>query len=88
MWENQERPTSTLGQRPGPAVTKYRKGACENYGVMTHKRQDYMRRPRKKGAIYTGKSVTADEILQVFVGGDSAKRDHWNGYDPAEHKKF
>jgi len=76
------------GQRAGPAATKYRKGACENCGAMTHKRQDCMERPRKKGAKYTGRGIAADEILQDFDGGYDAKRDRWNGYDPAEHKKI
>ena len=76
------------GQRAGPAATKYRKGACENCGAMTHKRQDCMERPRKKGAKFTGKNIAADEILQDFDIGFDAKRDRWNGYDAAEHRKI
>ncbi|CAG8590475.1 9181_t:CDS:2 [Acaulospora colombiana] len=75
------------GQRAGPAATKYRKGACENCGAMTHKRAECMERPRKKGAKYTGKDIAPDEIIQEFEGGYDAKRDRWNGYDPNEHKK-
>jgi pre-mRNA-processing factor SLU7 len=75
------------GQRAGPAATKYRKGACENCGAMTHKRADCMERPRKKGAKFTGKGIAQDEIIQDFEGGYDAKRDRWNGYDPNEHTK-
>jgi pre-mRNA-processing factor SLU7 len=46
---------------------------------MTHKRQDCLERPRKKSAKYTNKNIEA---------GYDAKRDRWNGYDPAEHKKI
>ncbi|KAG8822125.1 mRNA splicing protein [Serendipita sp. 399] len=76
------------GQRAGPAATKFRKGACENCGAMTHKRADCMERPRKKGAKYTGKDIMPDEIIQTFENGYDAKRDRWNGYDPSEHKKI
>src|SRR3954468_6216856 len=75
------------GKRAGPAATKYRKGACENCGAMTHKRADCMERPRKKGAKFTGKDIMADEILEDFEGGWDVKRDRWNGYDPSEHQR-
>ncbi|KZO98815.1 pre-mRNA-splicing factor SLU7 [Calocera viscosa TUFC12733] len=75
------------GQRAGPAATKYRKGACENCGAMTHKTRDCLERPRKKGAKWTGKGIAADEIVQNLELGYDAKRDRWNGYDPSEHKR-
>lgn len=75
------------GAKAGPAAKKYRKGACENCGAMTHKKRDCLERPRKKGAKFTNKDIQADEILQDVAVGYAAKRDRWNGYDPAEHKK-
>ena len=54
---------------------------------MTHKRQDCLERPRKKGAKWTNKDIQADEVIQEITGGYAAKRDRWNGYDPAEYKK-
>lgn len=74
-----------------PVATKYRKGACENCGAMSHKAKDCLERPRKKGAKWTNKNIAPDEHLADF--GDkkvdfATKRDRWNGYDPAEHKRI
>ncbi|EJD02763.1 pre-mRNA-splicing factor SLU7 [Fomitiporia mediterranea MF3/22] len=74
--------------KKGPTATKYRKGACENCGAMTHKKQDCLERPRKKGAKYTGKDIAPDEILQEVAEGFDAKRDRWNGYDVSQHRKI
>jgi pre-mRNA-processing factor SLU7 len=76
------------GAKSGPVAKKYRKGACENCGAMTHKKQDCLERPRKKGAKFTNKDIRADEVIQNVVAGYDAKRDRWNGYDPAEHKRI
>ncbi|TBU33819.1 Pre-mRNA splicing Prp18-interacting factor-domain-containing protein [Dichomitus squalens] len=75
------------GAKAGPAAKKYRKGACENCGAMTHKRQDCLERPRKKGAKFTNRDIAPDEVIQDVASGYDAKRDRWNGYDPAEHKR-
>ncbi|KAI1794127.1 Pre-mRNA splicing Prp18-interacting factor-domain-containing protein [Ganoderma leucocontextum] len=75
------------GAKAGPAAKKYRKGACENCGAMTHKKQDCLERPRKKGAKFTNKEIAPDEVIQDVATGYDAKRDRWNGYDPAEHKQ-
>ncbi|KAK7053462.1 mRNA splicing protein [Paramarasmius palmivorus] len=72
----------------GPAAKKYRKGACENCGAMTHKKQDCLERPRKKGAKYTNKDIRPDEMVQEVELGYDAKRDRWNGYDVSEHSKI
>ncbi|KAH9949546.1 pre-mRNA-splicing factor SLU7 [Amylocystis lapponica] len=75
------------GAKAGPAAKKYRKGACENCGAMTHKKQDCLERPRRRGAKFTNTDIAADEVIQEVAGGYDAKRDRWNGYDPAEHKR-
>ena len=74
------------GKRTGPAATKYRKGACENCGAMTHKTKQCLSRPRAKGARWTGKDIQADEIVQKVELGWDAKRDRWNGYDAKEYR--
>lgn len=53
---------------------------------MSHKKQDCVERPRKKGAKFTNKDIMADEVLQKFDGDYDAKRDRWNGYDPAAYR--
>ncbi|KAF2022179.1 pre-mRNA-splicing factor SLU7 [Aaosphaeria arxii CBS 175.79] len=73
------------GKKLAPAATKYRKGACENCGAMTHKKKDCLSRPRKAGAKFTGKNIEADELIQDVQLGWDAKRDRWNGYDAEEY---
>jgi pre-mRNA-processing factor SLU7 len=74
------------GATAGPAAKKYRKGACENCGSMTHKKQDCLERPRKKGAKFTNTKIAPDEVIQEVSTGYAAKRDRWNGYDASEHR--
>ncbi|KAK4054228.1 mRNA splicing protein [Microbotryomycetes sp. JL201] len=80
----------------GPAAKKFRPGACTNCGAMTHKTKDCLERPRKIGAKYTGKNIAPDEMIHDndkhlnFMEGQGdydAKRDRWDGYDPATHKQ-
>uniref|UniRef100_A0A182PP08 Pre-mRNA-splicing factor SLU7 n=1 Tax=Anopheles epiroticus TaxID=199890 RepID=A0A182PP08_9DIPT len=72
-----------------PLVTKYRKGACENCGAMTHKRVDCMERPRKVGAKFSAKQIAHDEFIQPTIVSDyDGKRDRWAGYDPANHREI
>ena len=73
------------GRRTGPAATKYRKGACENCGSMSHKAKDCLSRPRAKGARWTGRDIEADEVVQDVRLGWDAKRDRWNGFDAREY---
>lgn len=74
------------GKKLGPAATKFRKGACENCGAMTHKTRECLSRPRAKGARWTGKDIQADEVVQDVQLGWDAKRDRWNGYDSREYR--
>ncbi|XP_064465563.1 pre-mRNA-splicing factor SLU7-like [Ornithodoros turicata] len=65
-------------------ATKYRKGACENCGSMTHKKKDCFERPRKVGAKYTGSEIAPDEKELPDLKLDyDGKRDRWNGFDSA-----
>lgn len=50
---------------------------------MTHSAKQCIERPRKIGAKYTGKDIGRDEVLVQVELGWEAKRDQWNGYDPA-----
>ncbi|CAG8521589.1 9940_t:CDS:10, partial [Ambispora leptoticha] len=89
--ETEEKPAEkwySRGLRAGPAATKYRKGACENCGAMTHKTKDCMDRPRKTKARWSGQDIKPDEIIEELELDYDAKRDRWNGYDPAEHAKI
>jgi pre-mRNA-processing factor SLU7 len=54
---------------------------------MTHKKQDCVERPRKKGAKFTNKDIVADEVIQEVSPSWDAKRDRWNGYDASEHTR-
>ena len=74
------------GKRDGPAATKFRKGACENCGAISHKTKQCLSRPRAKGARWTGKNIQADEVVQDVELGWDAKRDRWNGYDATEYR--
>ncbi|XP_006002644.1 pre-mRNA-splicing factor SLU7 [Latimeria chalumnae] len=77
------------GVQEGSITTRYRKGACENCGAMTHKKKDCMERPRKVGAKFTGTNIAPDEHSQPQLGFDyDGKRDRWNGYNPEEHMRI
>lgn len=73
------------GRTTGPVATKFRKGACENCGAMTHKTKECLSRPRKQGAKWTGRDIQADELVEDVKLGWDAKRDRWNGYDVRQY---
>ena len=75
------------GKRAGPAATKFRKGACENCGAMTHKSKDCLERRRKHGAKWTGKNIAADEVVQDVKLGWDAKRDRWNRFEAGQYQE-
>ncbi|CAK9293260.1 unnamed protein product [Gordionus sp. m RMFG-2023] len=66
---------------------KFRKGACENCGSMTHKKKDCVERPRKIGAKFSKKDLAPDEVIipPPLESDYDGKRDRWNGYDPSEY---
>uniref|UniRef100_A0A8C3VW45 Pre-mRNA-splicing factor SLU7 n=1 Tax=Catagonus wagneri TaxID=51154 RepID=A0A8C3VW45_9CETA len=77
------------GVKENSITTKYRKGACENCGAMTHKKKDCFERPRRVGAKFTGTNIAPDEHVQPQLMFDyDGKRDRWNGYNPEEHMKI
>ncbi|XP_036404081.1 pre-mRNA-splicing factor SLU7 [Megalops cyprinoides] len=77
------------GVQEKPLCTKYRKGACENCGALTHKKKDCLERPRKVGAKFTGTGIAPDEHSQIQLSLDyDGKRDRWNGYDPEDHMRI
>ncbi|XP_077992994.1 pre-mRNA-splicing factor SLU7-like [Glandiceps talaboti] len=74
------------GVKLSSIATKYRKGACENCGSLTHTKKTCLERPRRVGAKFTGEEIAPDEHLQPQLSFDyDGKRDRWNGYNPAEH---
>ncbi|KAM9958233.1 hypothetical protein ACTFIW_001094 [Dictyostelium discoideum] len=75
------------GATTGEAATKFRKGACENCGAMTHKTKDCCERPRKLGAKFTNDDIKPDEVIQKLELDYDSKRDPYNGYDPSSYKE-
>ncbi|WPH01639.1 Pre-mRNA splicing Prp18-interacting factor-domain-containing protein [Acrodontium crateriforme] len=75
------------GKKAEVRATKFRKGACENCGSMSHKAKDCLQRKRKAGAKWTGKDIAADENVQDINLGWDAKRDRWNGFEAEEYKE-
>ncbi|GFR18830.1 pre-mRNA-splicing factor SLU7 [Trichonephila clavata] len=71
----------------GSVCVRFRPGACENCGAMTHKKKDCLERPRKVGAKYSQESFAPDEFLppKLLLNYDG-KRDRWNGYDPNNYQ--
>ncbi|CAL1407974.1 unnamed protein product [Linum trigynum] len=63
---------------------KYRKGACENCGAMSHDAKACVERPRKSGAKWTNKHIASDETIEHNY---ASKRDRWNGYDTARYDR-
>jgi len=69
-------------------ATKFRKGACENCGAMTHKRKDCVERPRAVNAKKSQRDIAADELVQDDVRlGFEQKRDRYNGFDASEYSR-
>ncbi|CAN8075669.1 unnamed protein product [Agarophyton chilense] len=75
------------GKVKGPAATKYRKGACENCGALTHTTRNCLERPRRRGAKLTGRGIRPDEVIGSVNLDFEGKRDRWNGYDDTEFSR-
>uniref|UniRef100_A0A3B0NB64 Pre-mRNA-splicing factor SLU7 n=1 Tax=Theileria annulata TaxID=5874 RepID=A0A3B0NB64_THEAN len=76
----------TLRGVKNKVALKFRKGACENCGAMTHDSKSCVERPRKKGAKYTNENICPDEyIVENTDKGYDATRDRWSGFDPSTH---
>ncbi|KEH43156.1 Pre-mRNA-splicing factor SLU7-like protein [Medicago truncatula] len=66
-------------------ASKYRKGACENCGAMTHVAKECMERARK-----VDKSIAADEKKETFETAErdyERKRDRWEGFDVSTYAR-
>ncbi|KAK1260838.1 Pre-mRNA-splicing factor SLU7 [Acorus gramineus] len=69
---------------------RYRKGACQNCGAMTHDAKSCMERPRKLGAKYTNMHIAPDEKVETFeldYDVDEAKVDESKQMDFAKVEK-
>uniref|UniRef100_A0A8C5M3F2 Pre-mRNA-splicing factor SLU7 n=1 Tax=Leptobrachium leishanense TaxID=445787 RepID=A0A8C5M3F2_9ANUR len=93
--EENQRQFSQMGEwykkgiKEGSIAIKYRPGACENCGSISHKKKDCFERPRRVGARFTGANIAADEHEQPLLLLDyDGKRDRWNGYNPEEHMRI
>jgi len=76
------------GIKTDKVATRFRKGACQNCGAITHKKRDCLERPRKIGARYTGSDIAPDEHIQPNLKLDfDGKRDRWNGYNALNHQE-
>ncbi|XP_042757554.1 pre-mRNA-splicing factor SLU7-A, partial [Lactuca sativa] len=64
---------------------KYRKGACENCGAMTHTTKTCMERLLKLRAKWTSKNIAPDKKIETFELDYDGKRDRWNGYDATSY---
>jgi len=75
----------------GFITTKFRKGACENCGSMTHKKKDCLERPRKHNAKKTGKDLKLDEVFKEEDFNRNRtyeqKRDRYKGFLAEDYEK-
>ena len=69
-------------------VYKFRRGACENCGALTHKTKECCERPRKRGAKFTQSNFKPDEYIREVPLDYEGKRDRWNGYQPEMGKRL
>lgn len=79
--------SGTAVQKVGIATARFRRGACENCGAITHKTSDCLERPRKVSARFAGSQLAVDEVNRSGKSANSydAKRDRWGAYDVSTH---
>jgi pre-mRNA-processing factor SLU7 len=70
-------------KRVNTSGSKFRKGACENCGAMTHKTKECLDRPRAKNAKVLGRTLGNDESVSNPTLDFEGKRDRWNNFTPA-----
>lgn len=75
------------GVKQAKKITKFRKGACENCGAMSHTAKFCVDRPRKKTAKNANRTFGHDEEVQEIKLNFEAKIDRWNGFDPEMYNK-
>ncbi|KAH7522089.1 hypothetical protein FEM48_Zijuj07G0100800 [Ziziphus jujuba var. spinosa] len=104
-WKSDPKDTKACYDRGAKTfqADKYRKGACENYGLylcyvaysfacdscgaITHDVKFCIERPRKKGAKLTNMHIAPDEKIEKVELDYDGKHDRWNGYDTANHSR-
>jgi len=64
--------------------TKWRPGACDNCGAMTHKTKECIEPPRKIPAKYSNKEIRAGEVASSTLMSYEAKRDRFASVDSAK----
>lgn len=67
-------------------ATKYRKGACENCGSISHEAKACLDRPRAKGARWTGDDIRPDDYAVDVPLDFEGKRDRWAGFDADDYR--
>lgn len=78
----------------GKKITKYVEGACENCGMLDHKKKDCYERPRKIGAKYTNiiTQPSINAIKKIVQKDNNVKKkwdeinDNWKDYDDASEQ--
>lgn len=70
------------------SIYKFRKGACENCGSVTHKLKECCERPRQRGAKFSNNDFRPDEFIYEVPLDYEGKRDRWNGYNPDSYRSL
>lgn len=85
---SKKKPQESDDEDHDEAIYKYREGACENCGAMTHTKKFCVERPRKVGVKYRAINFGKNEKMKKTRKGFEAKRDNWEYYDPQNHTEL